>query len=98
MADEKVTPIRPGVSINAKSKRLSRRERDEARIKDRLHDFQFRIGRASALAKALALACDGQVMAFGIEPTEGCLGVAELLDSIQGEMYDLSQSKTVSAE
>ena len=93
MADENVTPIRPGVSVKPKPKRRSRGELRDARIKDRLDDFQYRIGRAAALARALALACDGQVMAFGIEPTEGCLGVAELLDGIQGEMYDLSLSK-----
>lgn len=83
-----VTPIRPGVKPS-KPKRT--RDRD-ASLKQQLHDFQFRIGRASALARALALACDGQVMAFGVEPTEGCLGVADLLDGIQGEMYDLSQA------
>jgi hypothetical protein len=88
-----VTPIRPDISV--KSKRRSRGEVRDARIKDRLLDFQFRIGRAAALARSLALALDGQVLEFEIEATEGCLGVAELLDGIRAEMYDLSQSKTI---
>jgi hypothetical protein len=90
LAEENVTPIRPGVPVKSKSKRPSR----DDRIKDNLHDFQFRIGRASALARALALALDGKVLEFEIEATEGCLGVAELLDGIRDDMYNLSQTKS----
>jgi hypothetical protein len=85
-----VTPIRPGVKMRTPKKRNTRES--TSIIKERLHDLQFRVGRASALAKSLALSLDGQpVLAFGLEPTEGCLGVAELLDGIQEEMYMLSQ-------
>ena len=88
-----VTPIRPGVNVSRKSKKGAAERRDD-RIKDRLLDFQFRIGRAVALARSMALALDGQVLAFEIEATEGCLGIAELLDGIRDEMYNLSQSKS----
>lgn len=95
MDDKKVTPIRPGVSVKSKPKKLSRGQREEARIKDRLHDFQFRVGRAAALARSMALALEHAgvgVITFEIEATEGCLGVAELLDGIRDEMYNLSQA------
>ena len=46
----------------------------------------------------MALALDGAVLEFEIEATEGCLGVAELLDGIRDEMYNLSQSKNGSAD
>ena len=68
-------------------------ERCDTEIKGNLLDFQFRIGRAGALARSMALALEGHVLAFEIEATEGCLGIAELLDGIRDEMYDLSQSK-----
>ena len=70
-------------------------ERRDTEFKDTLLDFQFRIGRAVALARSMALALDGQVLAFEMEATEGCLGIAELLDGIRDEMYNLSQSKSL---
>lgn len=93
MTDDKVSAIRPGVSVT-KPKRRSRRETQESCIKDRLYGFQHRIGHAAALARAMAFALDGKVLPFEIEATDGCLGVAELLDGIRADMYDFSQSKT----
>jgi hypothetical protein len=81
-----VTPIRADIKIPKKK----RRDR-EASIKNRLHDLQFRVGRAAALARSMALALDGKVLEFDIEAAEGCLGVAELLDQIRTEMYEMSQ-------
>jgi hypothetical protein len=85
MANDKVTPIRPDMSIKAK-KRKARGETQAAGIKEKLHDLQFRVGRACALTRAMALALDGQVLPSEIEAGEACLGVAEMLDGIRDEM------------
>jgi hypothetical protein len=90
MIDKKVTPTRPGVSIKRRRKACS--ETKAAGIKEQLHDLQSRIGRASALARSMALALDGQVLSFEIEAAEGCLGIAELLDRVRDEIEVIAQS------
>ena len=89
-----VTPIRADVKI---SKKRAPRDRD-ASIRKRVTDLGFRVARAAALSRAMALALEGQVLEFGIEAPDGCLGIADLLDGIRDEMWRMSEEgRTVSA-
>jgi hypothetical protein len=78
MADDKVIPIRP--------------DKPTGTIKALLgtYDWEARLSHAAALARSLALALDGTVLAYQMEPSEACLGIAELLDGIGGEMENLA--------
>jgi hypothetical protein len=85
----KITPIRPGVKVSTPTKK---KRRDPQELQLELFDFSQRAGQVASLAKSLAIALDGETCAFGMEPTEGCLGIAELCDSLNNDLYVLSES------
>jgi len=83
-----VTPIRDGIAIKPPPKKRRPSQR-KSQYDKYLADFQVRLGRAGALSRALALALDGVSLDFGIDPCEGCMGVADLLDGIVNDMIEM---------
>lgn len=87
MADGKVTPIRPDMKP-----RKRKRDRDEW-LRKTIDEFQFRLARAVALARAMGVAFQDQsVQIHGgeIDAMGGMLGLAELLDGIRADMVDIT--------
>jgi len=91
-----VTPIRADVKVATPRKRRGTgKAARESKLKSQMLEYSIQVDQASALTRSMAVTLqDTDPLAFGVRASDGCLGIAELLEKISEDMrYHYFQSE-----